>query len=50
VAVASAGRWRGCTSADIDACANLDTVDKLCYLGNMLSMDEDADTAVEARI
>jgi len=40
----------GCTSVDIDASANLELVDKFCYLGDMLSVDGDADAAVEARI
>jgi len=35
---------------DIDASANLEVVDKFCYLGDMLSVDGDADAAVEARI
>ena len=35
---------------DIDACANLEVVDKFCYLGDMLIVDGDADAAVEARI
>ena len=35
---------------DIGANANLEVVDKFCYLGEMLSMDGDADAAVEARI
>ena len=35
---------------DIGASANLEVMDKFCYLGDMLSVDEDADTAVEARI
>ena len=35
---------------DIGASANMEVVDKFCYLGNMLSMDGDADAAVEARI
>jgi len=30
--------------------ANLEVVDKFCYLGDMLSVDGDADAAVEARI
>ena len=30
--------------------ANLEVVDKFCYLGEMLSVDGDADAAVEARI
>ena len=44
--VTSAGR----TSVDIGAIANLDLVDKFCYLGDMLSVEGDADAAVEARI
>ena len=42
----------GCTSVDIGGDANLELVDKFCYLlvGNMLSVDGDADTAVETRI
>jgi len=35
---------------DVGASANLEVVDKFCYLGDMLSVDEDADAAVEARI
>jgi len=35
---------------DIGASANLEVVDKFCYLGTMLSVDGDADAAVEARI
>ena len=42
--VTSAGR----TSVDIGA--KLELVDKFCYLGDMLSVDGDADAAVEARI
>jgi len=38
----------GHTSVDIGASANLEVVDKFCYLGDMLSVDGDAD--VEARI
>jgi len=34
----------------IGASANLEVVDKYCYLGDMLSVDEDADAAVEDRI
>jgi len=30
--------------------ANLELTDKFCYLGDMLSVDGDADSAVEARI
>ena len=39
----------GCTSVDIGASAKLELVDKLYYLGDMLSVDGDADAAV-ARI
>jgi len=39
-----------CTRVDIGASANLEIVDMSCYLGDMLSVDEDADAAVEARI
>ena len=35
---------------DIGASANLEVVDKFCYLGDMLSVDGDANAAVEARI
>ena len=35
---------------DIWASAKLELVDKFCYLGDMLSVDGGADTAVEARI
>jgi len=34
---------------DIGASAKLELVDKFCYLGDMLSVDDDADAAVEAR-
>ena len=40
----------GGTSVDIWASAKLELVDKFCYLGDMLSVDADADAAVEARI
>jgi len=40
----------GRTSVDIGVNANLELVDKFCYLGDMLSVDGDADTAVENRI
>jgi len=40
----------GCTSVDIGVNANLELVDKFCYLGDMLSVDGDADTAVVTRI
>jgi len=39
-----------CTSVDIGVNVNLELMDKLCYLGNMLSVDGDADAAVETRI
>ena len=35
---------------DIGASAKLQLVHKFCYLGDMLSVDGDADAAVEARI
>ena len=38
------------TSVDIGARAKLGLVDKFCYLGDMRSVDGDADAAVEARI
>ena len=46
---------RGCSNPvtstrHIGASANLVLVDKFCYLGDMLSVDGDADAAVEARI
>jgi len=44
--VTSTGR----TSVDIGVSANLEVVDKFCYLGDMLSVDGDADAAMEARI
>ena len=44
--VTSAGR----TSVDIGASAKLELVDKFCYLGDMPSVNGDADAAVEARI
>ena len=44
--VTSAGR----SSVDIGASAKLELVDKFCYLHDMLSVDGDADAAVEARI
>jgi len=40
----------GHTSVDIGASANLEVVDKFCYLGDILRVDGDADAAVEARI
>jgi len=41
---------RGCTSVDIGVSENLELVDKFCYLGDMLSVDGNADTSVENRI
>jgi len=35
---------------DIAVSAKLELVDKFCYLGDMLSVDGDADAAVQARI
>ena len=40
----------GCTGVDIGVNANLELVDTFCYLGDMLSIDKDADAAVETRI
>ena len=40
----------GLNSVDIGASAKLELVDKFCYLGDMLSVDGDADAAVETRI
>jgi len=40
----------GRTSVDVGVSANLEIVDKFCYLGDMLSVDGDADAAVKARI
>jgi len=40
----------GRISVVIVASAMLELVDKFCYLGDMLSVDGDADAAVEARI
>ena len=40
----------GHTSVDIGTSANLAVEDKFCYLGDMLSVDGDADAALEARI
>ena len=38
------------TRVDIGGDANLELVDKFCYLGDMLSVDGDADATVETRI
>jgi len=40
----------GCASVDVDVHANLELVDKFCYLGDVLSVDGDAYAAVETRI
>ena len=40
----------GRKSVDIGVNANLELVDMFCYLGDMLSVDGDADAAVETRI
>jgi len=40
----------GCTSVDIGDDANLELMDTFCYLGDMLTVDGDADAAVETRI
>jgi len=40
----------GCTNVDIGGDANLELVDKFCYLDDMLSVEGDADAAVETRI
>ena len=40
----------GRTSVDIGVNANMELVDKFCYIGDMLSVDGDADAAVENRI
>jgi len=40
----------GYTSVDIGVNAKLDLVDKFCYLGDMLSVDGNADAAVETII
>jgi len=46
----NAATGTGRTSVDIGVNANLQLVDKFCYLGDMLSVDRDADAAVETRI
>jgi len=38
------------TSVDIGVNANLELVDKFCYLGDVLSVDRDAYAALETRI
>ena len=43
----------GCTSVDTGDNANLELVDKFCYLGDMMSvdvLDGDTDAAVETRV
>jgi len=39
-----------CRSVDIGINANFGLVDKFCYLGDMLSVDRDADASEETRI
>jgi len=39
-----------CRSVAIGVNANLQLVDRFCYLGDMLSVDGDVDAAVENRI
>jgi len=45
-------KWHtvGCTSVDTGVNANLELVDKFCYLGDMLRVHGDANAAVETRI
>jgi len=45
-------RWfnTGCTSVDIGASANLEFLDTFFYLGDMLSVEVDADAAMDVRI
>jgi len=38
------------TSVNTGDNANLELMDKFCYLGDMLSVDGDADAAVDTRI
>jgi len=40
----------GNTNVDIGVNANLDLVDKFCYLADMLTVDGDADAAVKTII
>ena len=40
----------GYTNVDIGASANLEVVDKFCYLGDMTNVDGNADAAVKATI
>ena len=40
----------GRTSVDVGGDANLELMDKFCYLGDMLSVDGDADAVVETTI
>jgi len=47
---ASSRNGTGCTNVDIGVNANLELLDKFCYLGDMLSVDGDDDAAVENRI
>ena len=49
-AIYMSASYTGRTSVDIGASANLAVEDKFCCLGDMLSVDGDADAVVEARI
>ena len=40
----------GRTNVDNDVNANLELVDKFCYLGDMLSVDSDVNAAMETTI
>jgi len=40
----------GCISVDIGVNAYMELVDKFSYIGDMLSVDGDADAAVETRV
>ena len=40
----------GLKRVDIGVSANLELMDKFCYLGDMLSVNGDADAGVETRI
>jgi len=46
----NSSQFSGHTNVDIGASANLEVVDKFCYLGDILSVDGDADAAVAVRV